>query len=73
MENEVAKFDSELKLYDFRLGKDEAGGVVSLSFHLLIPHRYGMTEAEIRTALQERMRAYKDGLELEITFLKSFI
>ncbi|MBO5202291.1 MAG: cation transporter [Lentisphaeria bacterium] len=73
MENEVAKFDSELKLYDFRLGKDEAGEVVSLSFHLLIPHRYGMTEAEIRTALQERMRAYKDGLELEITFLKSFI
>ena len=73
MENEVAKFDSELKLYDFRLGKDKVGGVVSLSFHLLIPHRYGMTEAEIRTALQERMQAYKAGLELEITFLKSFI
>ncbi|MBO5959749.1 MAG: cation transporter, partial [Lentisphaeria bacterium] len=29
MENEVAKFDSELKLYDFRLGKNAAGEVVS--------------------------------------------
>ena len=43
MENEVAKFDSELKLYDFRLGKDEAGGVVSLSFHLLIA-LFGLAE-----------------------------
>lgn len=73
MENEVAKFDSELKLYDFRLGKDNAGNVVSLSFHLLIPHRYGLTESEIHAALQDRIRVYKDDLELQILFLKSYI
>ncbi|MBO5958890.1 MAG: hypothetical protein J6Q65_02085, partial [Lentisphaeria bacterium] len=73
MENEVAMFDSEFKLYDFRLGKSRAGEVESLSFHLLIPHKYGMTDDEIRDALKKRMQIYKEDLKLEILILKSYI
>ncbi|MBR2373890.1 MAG: cation transporter [Lentisphaeria bacterium] len=73
MENTVAAFDSEFKLYDFRLLKNDSGQVTGLTFHLLIPHRYGMTEQEINNALKERMSVYTPDLSLNITFLKSFV
>ena len=73
MENEVSKFDSEFKLYDFRLVRDDAGTVQKLSFHLLIPHQYAIEETEIHEDLSRRMAKYDPNLGLNITFLKSFI
>ncbi len=73
MENCTADFDSELKIYDFRLIKDEDGQVKILSFHLLVPHRYAFSEAELLDQLQSRMQNYKKDLQIEIAFQKSFI
>jgi hypothetical protein len=50
-----------------------AGKVGKISFHLLVPHRYGMNENEIQEALQLKMAEYQADIELDITFLKSFI
>ncbi len=72
MENTVSMFDSELKLYDFRLEK-ENDCVNALSFHLLIPHKYGMSEKEICDALQEKMQSHRPGLILKIRFINSFV
>jgi len=73
MENTVAGFDSNLKLYDFRLDKDENGNVCELAFHLLIPHKYGMSSKEIKEELRNRMSVYNPDIQLDILFLKSFI
>ena len=73
MENTISAFDSSFKLYDFRLGKNQSGEVKKLSFHLLIPHKYGMTPAEINEELRTRMSVYAPDIELDILFLKSFI
>ena len=73
MENVVSKFDSEFKLYDFRICKNDQGEVNKLGFHLLIPHRYGMNQDEIRRELQSQMSIHRSDIELDITFLKSFI
>ena len=73
MENIIGKFDSELKLYDFRLIKDDGGRVKMLSFHLLIPHRYPMSEDEVKTALVKKIREFEPAMDLDILFLKSFI
>ena len=73
LENAVSNLDSELKLYDFRLPGCEDGKVKTISFHLLVPHRYSMNEHEIKEELQQKMIEYQDDIELEITFLKSFI
>ena len=73
MENTVAAFDSSFKLYDFRLGKTADNTVNTLAFHLLIPHKYGMTADEIREELRRRMSIYSLDLQLDILFLKSFI
>ena len=73
MENVVAEFDGGLKLYDFRLGKNSDNEVEKLSFHLLIPHKYGMSEREICDTLQREMGKYKADIQLSIRFIKSFI
>lgn len=73
LENAVSALDSELKLYDFRLPDCVDGKVKTISFHLLTPHRYWMNEGEIKDALQEKVAVYQSDIELEITFLKSFI
>lgn len=73
LENAVSKLDSELKVYDFRLSECVEGKVGKISFHLLVPHRYGMSENEIQEALQLKMAEYQADIELDITFLKSFI
>ena len=73
MENAVSSIDSELKLYDFRLPGCENGQGRKISFHLLVPHRYWMSENEIREKLQQLMAEYQADIELEITFLRSFI
>jgi cation diffusion facilitator family transporter len=73
MENCTAELDSELKIYDFRLIKNDSGEVSALSFHLLIPHRYALSEAELLEKLQSCMQSYKADLKLEISFQKSFI
>ena len=73
MENCTAELDSELKIYDFRLIKNDSGEVSALSFHLLIPHRYALSEAELQEKLQSCMQSYKADLKLEISFQKSFI
>jgi hypothetical protein len=74
MENEVSDFDSEFKLYDFRLGKrSDDSKVEFLSFHLLIPHKYGVGEEDIKAELTARIRKYDPEMNLKIVFLKSFI
>ena len=73
MENVIAQFDSEFKLYDFRLEKDETDEVNKLVFHLLIPHRYGMSQEEIHHELQQKMAVYRSDIQLDILFLKSYI
>ncbi|MBR7121295.1 MAG: cation transporter [Lentisphaeria bacterium] len=73
MENTIAAFDNSFKLYDFRLGKNDAGQVTKLAFHLLIPHKYGMSNEEINDELRNRMSIYHPDIQLDILFLKSFI
>ncbi|MBE6378842.1 MAG: cation transporter [Lentisphaerae bacterium] len=73
MENCAAELDSELKIYDFRLIKDDSGAVCALSFHLLVPHRYALSETELLEKLESCMQNHKAGLKLMITFQKSFI
>lgn len=73
LENSAAEFDSELKIYDFRLLKDADEEVCALSFHLLIPHRYALSETELLEQLENRMQSYKKDLKLEISFQKSFV
>ena len=73
MENTVAAFDSNFKLYDFHLGKNDNGKVYELAFHLLVPHKYGMSTDEINSELRKRMSVYDPDLQLDILFLKSFI
>jgi hypothetical protein len=69
----VAGFDSEMKVYDFRLDKDDDGTVRKLDFHLLIPHRYKVSEEATKEKLLEKMRVYKADIDLDIRFVKSFI
>lgn len=73
MENTVAKYDASFKLYDFRIGKDENGKVCTLSYHLLIPHKYSVTKELIHADLQKKMKEYNEELVLEIQFLNSYI
>ena len=73
LENAVSDIDSELKLYDFRLSDCIDGIVKKISFHLLVPHRYVMGEQEIKEKLQRKIAEYQADIELDITFLKSFI
>ena len=73
LETAVSKMDSEMKVYDFRLAKDENGVVKNLNFHLLIPHRYAETESCIHDALEEKMRVYQDDIGLEIRFVRSYV
>ena len=73
MENCAAELDSELKIYDFRLIKNESGEVCALSFHMLVPHRYALSEDELLEKLESCMQNHKAGLKLEISFQKSFI
>ena len=73
MENTVAKYDSQFKLYDFRVGKDEKGKVCTLAYHLLIPHKYSVTKELIHADLQKKMQEYSKDLSLEIHFLNSYI
>ena len=73
MENTVAKYDPQFKLYDFRVGKDEKGKVCTLAYHLLIPHKYSVTKELIHADLQKKMQEYSKDLSLEIHFLNSYI
>lgn len=73
MENEISRYDSEFKLYDFRISKDKDGKVKNLSYHLLIPHKYSVSTEEIRSILEEKMHHYDKELVLEIQFLNSFV
>ena len=73
LENAVAMFDSEMKVYDFRIEKDGENKVNELGFHLLIPHKYSNMETELLTQLQNRMREYQQDMKLSIRFIKSFV
>ena len=73
MENTLSMFDSQLKLYDFRLKKDDNGQLTAISFHLLVPHKYAMSENEITAELEQRMSEFQNGLKLHIRFINSFI
>lgn len=73
MENTLSGFDSQLKLYDFRLKKDDNDQLAAISFHLLIPHKYAMSESEITAELEQRMSEFQNGLKLHIRFINSFI
>ena len=67
LENIVSTFDSEMKVYDFTLKKNEDGTVAELDFHLLIPHRYKMSENEIQEKIQQKTAEYQSNIKLEIT------
>jgi cation diffusion facilitator family transporter len=73
LENAVSAIDSEFKVYDFRLTEVVEGEVKKISFHLLVPYRHVMSDGEIREKLQRKFETFQPGLELEITFLRSFI
>ena len=73
LENAIAVFDSEMKVYDFTLRKNDDGSVDALVFHLLIPHRYAIQEEYIHTEIQKKMQAFKADIQLDIRFVKSFI
>lgn len=73
LENIVAKIDSEMRVYDFRLEKNEQDKVEKISFHLLIPYKYGSIESQIHEDLQQKMRAYQEDLLLSVRFVKSFV
>ena len=73
LENAAAVFDSEMKVYDFVLKKDQNNKVELLDFHLLIPHKYAEEEAQIKVLLQKKMQSYQDDIQLNIRFVKSFI
>ena len=73
LENAVAIFDSEMKVYDFMLKKNDDGKVSQLNFHLLIPHKYAAAEEQIKVGIQKKMQSYQDDIQLNIRFVKSFI
>ena len=59
--------------FDFSSRKDENGKVCTLSYHLLIPHKYSVTKDLIHADLQKKMQEYSKDLSLEIHFLNSYI
>ena len=73
LENTTACIDSEMKVYDFKVIKDPAGVVKTLDFHLLIPHRCKITEEFIKESILTRMQKFKEDLQLEIRFVRSFV
>ena len=73
LENAVSAFDSDFKIYDFKLGKDDCGDIEALSFHLLLPRKYAMTEEQIEKHLCGKMNSIKDGVKLQIRFVRSFV
>jgi len=72
LESAISQFDSELKVYDFSLGKNRADEVVSLNFHLLLPRRYEGDEKWLAQTLQEKMQIYHPDIKLEIRFVRSY-
>ena len=72
MENAVSALNCEFKLYDFRLIK-EGDRLDALSFHLLVPHSYGMSEREVLCSLEDAMQIHQPGLRLQIRFVHSFL
>lgn len=73
LENAVSAFDSDFKIYDFKLAKEPSGEISALVFHLLLPRKYAMTEEQIKKHLQQKMAAHKADLKLEIRFIRSFV
>ena len=73
LENTIAEYHSEFKVYDFRLMKAENNKVKSLSFHLLIPRDYAVPREEIHSFLQEQMKKFDPALKLDIQFLFSYV
>ena len=73
LENAVSAFDSDFRIYDFKLDKDPAGDVTALVFHMLLPRKYAMTEEQIQKHLQNKMNSHKEGIQLNIRFIKSFV
>lgn len=73
LENAVSAFDSDFKIYDFKLEKEPSGEIFALVFHLLLPRKYAMTEEQIKKHLQQKMAAHKADLKLEIRFIRSFV
>ena len=73
LENAVAAFDSEMKVYDFMLKKNNDDSVAGLDFHLLIPRRYSEVEEELKKQLQQKMQSYQADIQLSIRFVRSFV
>ena len=73
LENAVSAFDSDFKIYDFKLAKEPSGEISALVFHLLLPRKYAMTEEQVKKHLQQKMAAHKADLKLEIRFIRSFV
>jgi cation diffusion facilitator family transporter len=73
LENAVSAFDSDFKIYDFKLEKEPSGEISALVFHLLLPRKYAMTEEQIQKHLQNKMNSHKEGIQLNIRFIKSFV
>ena len=73
LENTISAFDSEMKVYDFALRKNDDGSVSALDFHLLIPHSYIVPEEIITEKIQQKMQTFKADITMNIRFVKSFI
>ena len=73
LENTAACVDAEMKIYDFKVIKDAGGAVQSLDFHLLIPHRCRISEEFIKESILKKMQNYKEDIQLEIRFVRSFV
>ena len=72
LESAISYFDSELKVYDFSLEKDDNNQVRKLNFHLLTPRRYNGSEEWLRDNLQKKMHEFQPGIELIIRFVSSY-
>lgn len=73
LENAVALFNSEMKVYDFKLIRESDQKVSGLDFHLLIPHNLPLDDSLLKEQLQEKMRSFSKNIVLEIRFIRSFV
>ncbi|MBQ4107720.1 MAG: cation transporter [Lentisphaeria bacterium] len=69
-EDLVQKIDPVLKLYDFRVVVKEGP---QLSFHLLIPRDFRLSENELKVILLTGLQRFSPQVTLDILFVNSFV
>ncbi|MBR1966584.1 MAG: cation transporter [Lentisphaeria bacterium] len=71
LENKIAEIDALLKLYDFKMEKNN--DKVYFYFHLLTPRKYSGRENEILNILYKHLSGMNIKPELHVTFVNSFV